>query len=59
MSEERPEGLNPDAERKEKRLKHPDDKVKDLDAPPEEAEDIRGGFIKMGIQGESQDDKHP
>ena len=42
MSDKRPERQEPETE--EERLKRPDDEIKDLDAPSEEAEDVRGGF---------------
>jgi hypothetical protein len=36
-----------------------DDAVEDLDVPEEDAEDVKGGYLKIsGIEGESADSKH-
>jgi hypothetical protein len=33
--------------------------VEDLDVPEQEAEDVKGGFLKIsGVEGESGDSKH-
>jgi hypothetical protein len=42
MTDERPEGPQPEAE--EERLKRPEDKIKDLESPPEESDEVRGGL---------------
>ncbi|MEA2409722.1 MAG: hypothetical protein QOC77_283 [Thermoleophilaceae bacterium] len=38
---------------------HEDEAVEDLDVPEEDAEGVKGGYLKLGqIKGESADDKH-
>jgi hypothetical protein len=42
MTAERPEGQEPEAEKE--RLKRPTEEIKDLDAPPEDSDEVRGGL---------------
>jgi hypothetical protein len=48
MTEPKPESQKPEVE--EERLRRPDEEIKDLDAPPEESDEVRGGYAKFEIE---------